>query len=146
MELNKTLLEKFKKVMRMSNRISQTQAAEMMGIDPSLLTQKLFEWGDLLPFKIESNEIVIQDPTNFVEQIDTLFEAWETGTNQKSKINVNLNSIDEQIHDRKETKMEKRMKNVEKNRKLIEKNEDIPELSEKNEDIPDWQIRMWQRV
>ena len=70
------LLKKFKKIMEISNRIKQSQAAEMMGITQTQLTQKLFEWGEKLSFKIEDDSIVVENMDSFMGELDGLFEEW----------------------------------------------------------------------
>src|SRR6056297_3054599 len=76
MSNDKVLLEKFKKVMRMSNRISIARAAKMMQISEDGLNIKLFDWGDDLSFKIEDNSIVVSDIDDFSGQVDALFTDW----------------------------------------------------------------------
>jgi hypothetical protein len=138
MSVEKSLIEKFQKIMRISNRIKQSQVAEMMGIDQSTLTQKLFEWGDILPFKIESDEIVIQDMNHFITQMDNLFEEWnlneKTGQNQKLPFFMSPESIEKRNKRKKknqkplkiESKMDKRMNKVEADRISYEKKKNLP--------------------
>jgi ribosomal protein L37E len=71
------LLEKFKKVMRMSNRVKQDHVAKMMDITHDTLLKLLFKWGDDLDFKIEEDLIVVEDLSQFVSGIDALFFDWE---------------------------------------------------------------------
>ncbi len=74
---DKQLLEKFKKVLKVSNKIKQKQVAEFLEISEKELLKKLFEWGEILPFKIDDDLIVVEDMDDFVDQLDKQFEDWE---------------------------------------------------------------------
>jgi Bacterial regulatory protein, Fis family len=73
---DRELLKKFQKIISFSPKIKQTQAAEMLGIDPSQLTKKLFEWSDQIPFQIIGEDIVVNDLQEFTSQLDAQFEDW----------------------------------------------------------------------
>jgi hypothetical protein len=74
---NKEMLGKFKRVMSITNRIDQQDCAKMMKITRDLLLEKLFDWGPDLPFKIEGNDIVVNDVKKFQDGIDNLFSDCE---------------------------------------------------------------------
>jgi hypothetical protein len=73
---DKELLKKFRKVMSFSQKIKQTQVAEMLNITPSQLSQKLFIWSDSIPFQIIGDEIVVNNLMEFTSQLDAQFEDW----------------------------------------------------------------------
>jgi hypothetical protein len=123
----------------MSTRIKQSQAAEMMGVDQTTLTQKLFEWGDFLSFKIDREEIVVNDIRKFTDQIDQLFQSWNNGdiSDASNKIlNIDTFQIEKstqilqkekknqknQKKHEKTSKMDQRMETIEKNRESFKKN------------------------
>src|SRR6056297_440729 len=91
---DKKLLQKFKKILRMSKRVKQTHAAKMMKISHDKLLALLFEWGDDLSFKLESDEIVITDSEDFVSEVDALYDDWEskeiTGEGKITDINAEI--------------------------------------------------------
>src|SRR6056297_1679708 len=98
---DKKLLQKFKKILRMSKRVKQTHAAKMMKISHDKLLALLFEWGDDLSFKLESDEIVIIDSEDFASEVDALFDDWvekeSTGDGKVKKNHLPLKIIREEI-------------------------------------------------
>ena len=63
--------------MRMATRISQSHAAEMMEIEESTLRSFLFQWSDELSFKIDGNDIVIENTSQFQQDLDNIFNNWD---------------------------------------------------------------------
>jgi tetratricopeptide (TPR) repeat protein len=78
------LLESFKKVIQMSNRVEIEFAANMMKIEKKDFAVKLFEWGNKLPFIIDGKMIVVENVEKFANAIDN-----ELGKISQS---VNLNN------------------------------------------------------
>ncbi|UYP46130.1 hypothetical protein NEF87_002415 [Candidatus Lokiarchaeum ossiferum] len=71
------LLYQFKNVMRISQRIKRNDVARALSIPESELLQRLIQWGDQYPFKINKDEIIVEDLTKFVSVLDNQFEEWE---------------------------------------------------------------------
>jgi WD40 repeat protein len=73
---DKILLERFKQILYMSNRIDIAMVAKMMEIDIDTLTLKLLRWGQELPIKIEGKEIVVNNIEDFLQSLDEQFSTW----------------------------------------------------------------------
>jgi 3-keto-disaccharide hydrolase len=79
----KILLEKFQKIINVSNRVKQAQIASNLGITQQELFNKVVAWGDTLPIKIEGDEIVVNDVSKFSGMLDKQFMEWEKLEAQK---------------------------------------------------------------
>ena len=90
---DKKLLQKFAKIMRMSNRITKQDAAKMMKISHDKLLELLFEWGNDLSFKLESDEIVITDSEDFAKEVDALFGIPFFSSNLREQLTVSMKSV-----------------------------------------------------
>ncbi len=55
----------------------------MMEITVKELNLKLFKWRKDLPFKIDTNVIVVDDINQFIEALDAQFAEWETFESEK---------------------------------------------------------------
>jgi hypothetical protein len=71
------LLKKFKRILKMSNRIKRNDIAKILGIPEDDIIMKLFDWADKFPFKIDGDFVVVEDINAFVNAIDKQFEDWE---------------------------------------------------------------------
>jgi hypothetical protein len=79
----KILLEKFRKILKMTQRVKKSEVAQGLGITESELFQKLIGWSDLLPFKIDDEMIIVDDISAFTEALDQQFNDW--GNKEASK-------------------------------------------------------------
>ena len=65
----KELLEKFESILEMSESVNTTQVAKSLGLSKSQLFEKLIQWQDILPFKIDGEFIEVDDTTNFTQSV-----------------------------------------------------------------------------
>jgi Leucine-rich repeat (LRR) protein len=94
------LLHKFEKVLQISNRIKQTQAAKMLKLTEDELTMQLFEWSGKFPFKIEGDEIVVDDISLISKALDLQFEEWsEKEAAGIGKIEYKIDAVEEELVD-----------------------------------------------
>jgi len=70
------LLEKFKKIIKVSQRITKAEVARYLGISEFELVSFIADLGDDLPVKIDGNDIIINDFNDFVDYIDKQFDTW----------------------------------------------------------------------
>ena len=74
---NQELLYQFKNVMRISQRIKRKDVAQALCIPESELLKRLVYWGDQYPFKIDKDEIIVEDLSQFVSVLDNQFNEWD---------------------------------------------------------------------
>jgi hypothetical protein len=92
------ILSKFQKIMEISKKIKRSQAADMLGISGDDLLNKLIEWGELFPFRIDDEMIIVDDIMAFTSALDNQFKEWSLKEQTKDgkieqihpKINSNL--------------------------------------------------------
>lgn len=72
------LLEKFKKLLKITQNVKQSRVAKILGLSKEQLLEKLIEWGDFLPFKIQDDTdlIVVDDLDGFFDALDEQFATW----------------------------------------------------------------------
>ena len=85
---NQDLLHQFKNIMRISQRIKRRDVAQALCIPEAELLQRLMYWGDQYPFKIDKDEIIVEDLSKFVSVLDAQFEDWDSL--EESKIEKKL--------------------------------------------------------
>jgi hypothetical protein len=91
----KELLTKFRRIINMASEIKQSQAAEILGITEKELIMKLFEWSELMPFKIKGEMIVVDDISAFTSALDKQFTEWKTKEHTKEGKIENIKNIDD---------------------------------------------------
>jgi hypothetical protein len=74
---DKELLEKFQKLMKISQKVSQRQVASYLGISEENLFPKLVDWGSQLPIKVDGEWISIDNVQSFMDTLDTQFMEWD---------------------------------------------------------------------
>ncbi|MHA1369844.1 MAG: leucine-rich repeat domain-containing protein, partial [Promethearchaeota archaeon] len=83
------LLEKFKKIMKVTQRINKSEVARYLGISEFELVSFIADLGDELPVKIDVDYIVVDDFNSFVDYTDQLFSTWaEMETAKTGKLNT----------------------------------------------------------
>ncbi len=88
MESDRDLLERMKSLIHVTKRVHVKDAAAMLDLDPVTFLKKVMEWGKTIPFKIDGDDIVVEDITAVIDSIDQQFTRWESGTSQATaKIN-----------------------------------------------------------
>jgi len=73
----KSMLEKFKRIIKISQEVEMEDVAESLKITEEQLFEKLIEWGEDLPFKIKGDLIVVENLSAFIGALDKQFEVWE---------------------------------------------------------------------
>lgn len=71
------LLFQFKNIMRISQQIKRNDVARALSIPETELLQRLIQWGDQYPFKIDKDIIIVEDLSKFVSVLDNQFEEWD---------------------------------------------------------------------
>jgi len=86
------LLEKFKGVIAISQRIRKSEVAAVLGLTEIELIEKLIAWGREIPFKIDGDMIVVDDLANFTAAMDAQFDSWtrteKAGAGKLGKLGV----------------------------------------------------------
>ncbi len=75
---DKQLLEKFTKIFKVAKVVKRTEVMKSLGLTKEQLFEKLIEWGEILPFKIEDDKIIVEDTVSFAAMLDQQFADWET--------------------------------------------------------------------
>ena len=65
----KKLLEKFESILKMSESVEIDQVAKSLALKESQLFEKLIQWQDVLPFKIDGEYIEVKDTSGFSESV-----------------------------------------------------------------------------
>ncbi|MHA1188607.1 MAG: hypothetical protein ACTSSK_17455, partial [Candidatus Heimdallarchaeota archaeon] len=65
----KKLLEKFESILKMTESVEIDQVAKSLAISESQLFEKLIQWQDVLPFKIDGEYIEVKDTDGFSESV-----------------------------------------------------------------------------
>jgi hypothetical protein len=73
----KELLEKFKKIFKVAKVVKRAEVMKSLGLTKEQLFEKLIEWGEILPFKIEDDKIIVEDTVSFTAMLDQQFADWE---------------------------------------------------------------------
>jgi hypothetical protein len=90
------LLEKFRQLVNISQRIKKAEVAAVLGLTEIDLIHKLMEWGKDIPFKIDGDFIVIDSLTGVTDAIDAQFAQWsETGGEKIDSRNKKVKMSDE---------------------------------------------------
>ncbi|HUT82788.1 MAG TPA: hypothetical protein VMZ29_16450 [Candidatus Bathyarchaeia archaeon] len=63
------LLEKFENILEMSESVDISLVAKSLGLSESQLFEKLIQWQDVLPFKIDGQFIEVDDSEDFTQSI-----------------------------------------------------------------------------
>jgi len=71
------LLEKFKAIMKMSHRIEISRVSRSLDISDDNLFEKLINWNQSIPFKIDKDIIIVEDFNAFADALDKQFDKWE---------------------------------------------------------------------
>jgi hypothetical protein len=65
------LLLKFKRILNISQKVKKSDVAESLGISQSELFERLIGWGEIIPFKIQDEYIIVEDTgKNIQKDID----------------------------------------------------------------------------
>ncbi len=75
---DKQLLEKFTKIFKVAKVVKRAEVMKSLGLTNEQLFEKLIEWGEILPFKIEDDKIIVEDTVSFAAMLDQQFADWET--------------------------------------------------------------------
>ncbi|MHA1518794.1 MAG: leucine-rich repeat domain-containing protein [Promethearchaeota archaeon] len=70
------LLEKFKRIIKMSQEVSQDVVAKFLRLTPDELFGYLVDWVEIIPFKIKGNLIVVEDINDFMKALDLKYNKW----------------------------------------------------------------------
>ncbi len=65
----KKLLEKFETILKMTESVEISDVAKSLAISESQLFEKLIQWQDVLPFKIDGDFIEVQNTTDFTQSV-----------------------------------------------------------------------------
>ena len=96
------LLEKFKELASISQRIKKSEVAEFLGLKETDLLKKLVAWKRDLPFKIDKDLIVIDNLDAFTSALDAQFEVWgNTEAKKEGKLEGSQSTISENGNDNK---------------------------------------------
>ncbi len=74
---DKQLLEKFTKIFKVAKVVKRAEVMKSLGLTKEQLFEKLIEWGEILPFKIEDDKIIVEDTLSFAAMLDQQFADWE---------------------------------------------------------------------
>ncbi|MHA1699533.1 MAG: hypothetical protein ACTSWN_11885 [Promethearchaeota archaeon] len=89
------LLEKFKKIINVSQRIKRVKVARYLGISELDLVSLIADLENELPVKINADYIIVEDFDDFVAYTDQLFGSWAEMENSKvGKLDIMLGSGD----------------------------------------------------
>jgi hypothetical protein len=77
-ELEVQTLEKIKKIVKVSDRVSIELMRSTLKLDVDTFNEKLFDWAAEFDFRIDGEYIVINKNTltDFIDALDTQFEEW----------------------------------------------------------------------
>ncbi len=81
---DKQLLEKFTKIFKVSKVVKRAEVMKSLGLTKEQLFEKLIEWGEILPFKIEDDKIIVEDTVSFAAMLDQQFAEW--GSKEKGQV------------------------------------------------------------
>ncbi|MHA1699043.1 MAG: hypothetical protein ACTSWN_09420 [Promethearchaeota archaeon] len=70
------LLEKFKKIIKVTQRINKSEVARYLGISDIGLLSFIADLGEDLPVKIDADYIVVDNFNDFVDYIAKQFGTW----------------------------------------------------------------------
>jgi len=73
------LLERMKSLIAVTRRVHVKDAAAMLDLDHVTFLKKVMEWGKTIPFKIDGDDIVVDDIESTISSIDKQFARWESG-------------------------------------------------------------------
>jgi hypothetical protein len=76
MESDRDLLERMKSLIHVTKRVHIKDAAAMLDVDRVTFLKKVMEWCKTIPFKIDGDDIVVDDVAAVVESIDKQFSQW----------------------------------------------------------------------
>ena len=71
------LLKKFESIMLITNRVKKEEVAKSLGLSLKQFFEYLVKWSEKISFKIEGDEIVVNNTADFVNQLDYQFRMWE---------------------------------------------------------------------
>lgn len=77
-EQEKAILEKIRKMMEVSSRIKLDMMQNVLKIDKSTFSNKIFEWARQFNFIIDGDYLNIDKDsvTDFITELDRQFESW----------------------------------------------------------------------
>ncbi|MHA1371313.1 MAG: leucine-rich repeat domain-containing protein [Promethearchaeota archaeon] len=78
------LIEKLKKLIKVSQRIKISKVVEYLGISEVKFLSIISDLGDEMPIKIDDDYLVVEDFNNFADFLDEQFDTW--GSMEASKI------------------------------------------------------------
>jgi galactose oxidase-like protein len=76
-EIEHQLLEKFKAILNMSQKVDVSTVAENLEVSQKVLFTQLFKWNKVIPFKIDGEKIIVEDLNNFITALDNQFDEWQ---------------------------------------------------------------------
>ncbi len=71
------LLEKFEKIIKMSQKVKISTVAKSLNITDDELFENLLKWNEKLPFKIFEDFIIVENLNLFIQSLDGQFADWE---------------------------------------------------------------------
>ncbi len=69
------LLQKFQKIINISQEVSQAQIAKYLNISEGELFEYIVEWSNTIPFKIKRDMIIVEDVTDFMRALDKQYDC-----------------------------------------------------------------------
>lgn len=84
MTSNHDLLERMKSLIAVTRRVHVKDAAAMLDLDHVTFLKKVMEWGKAIPFKIDGDDIVVDDAGLVIDSIDRQFAQWDADNKARS--------------------------------------------------------------
>ncbi len=85
MESDRDLLERMKSLIHVTKRVHVKDAAAMLDLDHVTFLKKVMAWGKTIPFKIDGDDIIVEDVAAVIESIDHQFSQWDSTNVSKSE-------------------------------------------------------------
>jgi hypothetical protein len=76
-EFEVKMLKNFKELLNISQRVKVPSVADYLGVSEKILFNKLIEWNQKIPFKVNGDLIVVENLTEFLGALDNQFNEWQ---------------------------------------------------------------------
>lgn len=86
-KLEKDLIEKIKKIIKVSTRFRLDMMRDILGIDEIIFNDKILNWARDFNFKIDGDYLIINKDTalDFINELEKQFKMWEKPEKEKIK-------------------------------------------------------------
>jgi len=80
MSTDKAILEKLKKILKVSNSIAMEQMRNILKMDQTTFNDKIIDWAEEFGFTIDREYVNVKKETvdDFIDMLDSQFKSWES--------------------------------------------------------------------